>query len=154
MKLYEINEAILNCIDTETGEVVDCEALEALMMQREEKLENIALWIKNLNADATAYKAEKDAFAEREKAAKNKAESLKRYLSLALDGQKFTTAKCAVSFRRSERIEITDEAIIPKEYVTEVVTVSPDKKAIKEAIKAGQEVSGAMLTESLNIQIK
>ena len=154
MKLYQINEAIMNCLDMETGEVINCEALEALMMQRDEKLENIALWIKNLTADAAAYKAEKESFAEREKAALTKAESLKNYLTYALDGQKFTTAKCAVSFRKSEKIEITDEAVLPKDYVTETVTIKPDKTAIKKAIKSGQEVSGAQLIENLNISIK
>ena len=38
-------------------------------------------------ADAEALKAEKNAFAEREKAAKNKAESIKRYLSSVLQGK-------------------------------------------------------------------
>lgn len=42
MKLYEINEAILNCIDPETGEA-DPEKLDELLMMREEKLEGLAL---------------------------------------------------------------------------------------------------------------
>ncbi len=154
MKLYEINEAIMNCVDPETGEIADAEAFDSLMMQRDEKLENIALWIKNLTADAAAYKAEKESFAEREKAALTKAESLKNYLVYALNGEAFNTTKCAVSFRKSEKIEITDEAILPKDYVTETVTIKPDKIAIKKAIKSGQEVSGASLIENLNISIK
>ena len=154
MKLYEINEAIMSCLDAETGEIVDCEALESLMMQREEKLENVALWIKNLTADAAAYKAEKESFAEREKAATKRAESLKHYLVYALNGQKFTTAKCVVSFRKSEKVEIIDETILPKDYVTETITIKPDKTAIKNAIKSGQEIKGAQIVENLNISIK
>ena len=46
--LYEINEEIKNTIDLETGEIVDFEAFEKLQMERTEKLENIALWYKNL----------------------------------------------------------------------------------------------------------
>ena len=124
------------------------------MTQRTEKLESVALWIKNLQSDAVAYKAEKEAFAAREKAALNKVESLKRYITHALDGQKFSTAKCAVSFRRSEQVDVVNEANIPKEYIVETVTTKPDKKAIKEAIKAGQEVSGCRLIENLSAQIK
>lgn len=65
--------------------------------------------MKNLLSDADAFKAEKDAFAEREKAARNKAENLKQWLSMALDGQKFSTSKVQISFRNSESVEIEDE---------------------------------------------
>ena len=65
--LYEIDKKILecitNCIDPDTGEITNSEQLEALQMERQTKLENVALYIKNLKADATMYKAEKQAFA-------------------------------------------------------------------------------------------
>lgn len=54
--LYEIDRAIMNCCNQETGEMIDKEALDALMMQRTEKLESVALWIKNLQSDAIAFK--------------------------------------------------------------------------------------------------
>ena len=89
MNLYQINAEIENCIDTETGEILDVEALNNLALERDTKIENLACWYKNLMADAEALKAEKNAFAEREKAAKNKAESIKRYLSSVLQGETF-----------------------------------------------------------------
>ena len=152
--LYEIDAAILNCCDMETGEIIDADALDALMMEREKKIENIALYIKNLTADAAAYKAEKEAFAAREAQATNKAANLKKYLTGALNGQKFNTALCAISFRRSEKVEIDEESAIPAEYMNEVVKRTPDKTAIKAAIKAGQEISGCRLVENQNISIK
>lgn len=152
--LFEINRAILDCLDMETGEIVDVEALDALMLEREEKMENIALWIKNLLSDAAAYKAEKESFADREKKATAKAESLKRYLTAALDGQKFKTTRCEVGFSRSVKTEVFDLEKVPREFVTEEVTYKPDKTAIKEAIKAGQEIEGCRLVENLNIRIK
>lgn len=152
--LYEINRAIMSCVDAETGEVIDPEALDALMIYKDDKIEGIALWIKNLVSDAAAFKAEKEAFAARQKAAENKAESLKKYLAYALDGQKFSTNRCAISFRKSEKIEISDDLLIPKEFIREKTTYEPDKTAIKEAIKAGNEVAGCRLVESFNTQIK
>ncbi len=152
--LYEIDNAILNCCDQETGEIMDIEALDALMMQRTEKIEGIALYIKNLTADAADYKAEKEAFAARETQAKNKAERRKKYLIWALNGQKFNTRRCEVSFRKSEKIEIDEQSSIPKEYLTKTVSFAPNKTAIKEAIKAGQEVAGCRLVENQNITIK
>ena len=89
--LYEIDKGIMECLDLETGEVIDPERLTALQMERTAKVENVACWIKNLQADAEALKAEKDAFAEREKAALKKIESLKNWLSFALE-RSFSTA--------------------------------------------------------------
>lgn len=152
--LYEIDQAIMDCIDFETGEILDAERLNALQMERNSKIENVACWIKNLTADALAYKAEKEAFAEREKKALKKAEELKAWIAGALGGQKFSTWRCAVSFRKSEAVEIEDETLLPPELKTEKITYTPNKTAIKEAIKAGQEIPGAQLVERINPTIK
>lgn len=151
--LYEINEAIASCIDPETGEIIDIGLWESAQLQRETKLENIACWIKNLLSDAEAYKAEKEILAEREKRARLKAEGLKILLSDILDGQKLSTPKCAVTFRRSRSVEV-DEATLSKEWCNEKITCIPDKMRIKSAIEAGRIVEGARLIEKLNIQIK
>lgn len=152
--LYQIDQAILECLDAETGEIIDAEKLNALFMEKNQKIENIALWIKNLQADALAYKAEKDAFAARQKAAENKVESLKAWLVSALGGQKFSTAKCAVSFRKSEAVQVDDVNSIPAEWTRIKTTIEPDKTAITAAIKAGQEITGCKLVENTNISIK
>ena len=47
MTLYEIDNAILECIDLETGEIIDTDKLDALQLERETKIENVALWIKD-----------------------------------------------------------------------------------------------------------
>ena len=152
--LYEIDKSILECIDRETGEMIDPERLEGLFMERNQKIENIALWIKNLQSDALAFKAEKEAFAERERAANAKAEQLKKYLVKALGGRKFSTDRCAVSFRKSTQLEVLDVDSIPKELMVETVTVKPDANTIKALLKAGTEISGCRLIENLNTQIK
>lgn len=152
--LYDIDQAIMECIDWESGEILDSERLDALQMERASKIEGVACWIKNLSADALAYKAEKEAFAEREKKALKKVEDLKAWLAGALGGEKFSTWRCAVSFRKSEAVEIEDESLLPPELKTEKITYTPNKTAIKEAIKAGQEISGARLVERLNASIK
>lgn len=154
MNLYEIDKAILACIDPETGELLDEAALEDLQMERTQKIKNVALWLKNLNASAAAYKAERDAFDERMKQAQKKAESLKRYLADALGGEKFVTDECAVSFRKSTAVNVLDEAAILAAYMTEKVTCIPDKTAIKAAIKGGEAVPGVALVENLSVQIK
>lgn len=153
MTLFEIEQEILSCIDMETGEVIDLEKLDQLEMDRERKIENIALWIKNLLSDAEALKAQKETFANRQKAAENKAESLKKYLNDYLAGKKFSTDKVAISFRKSTAVNITDPLQIPKEYL-KYSDPTIDKAAIKKAITQGSVVGGAEIVESQNIQIK
>lgn len=159
MKLYEIDSAILDCVDMETGEVIDTERLDDLQMERDAKIENVALWIKDLKAEADAIKAEKQKLAERQKAAENKAENLKKWLAYALDGQKFSTAKCAISFRNTESVEVTDEGLqnLMRGGKDELLTYKmpePNKTAIKQAIKDGLSVSGVQLVQNVSTIIK
>ena len=91
--LYQINQQIKEAIDLETGEIIDEAAYDALNIEKEEELENIALFYKNTMADAEALKAEEKAFAERRKAAENKAASLKRLLDNELAGSPFVTSR-------------------------------------------------------------
>lgn len=151
--LYEINSALLECVDEETGEVIDFDRLNELLMERDDKIEKVALWIKELDALAVSIKAERDALDKRMKSAENKAKSLRDWLGNALDGQKFETAKVRVSFRKSESTEI-DENVLDKKWFREKTSYTPDKTAIKNAIKAGQTVEGARIVVSQNIQIK
>ena len=153
MNLYEIENEILNCVDMETGEIVDIEKLESLQMERDQKIENIGCWIKNLLADAKALKEEKDNLAARQKSAENKAASLKTYLSSYLNGEKFKTAKVAISYRKSDSVDISEGAVIPEEYL-KYSDPTPDKIGLKAALKAGEKFPGISIVTSSNIQIK
>ena len=153
MTLYEIERAILEAVDTETGEIINEEMLDSLLMEKEQKIEGIALWIKNLTAEASALKAEKEAFAKRQKVAENKVESLKKYLTNALQGEKFQTTKVSIGFRSSESVEITDISKIPDDYLR-YKDPEADKTAIKQMIKDGYQIDGAVLVRKQSIQIK
>lgn len=152
--IFEIDSEIMNCVDPETGEIIDPEKLEALQIKRERKIENVALWVKNLRYEAQNLKAEREALAERENAAKRKIEGLEAYLETALAGQKFETPKVKISFRKSTAVVITNESKLPEIYIKTKVEKSPDKLAIKEAFKTNIQIPGAILAEKTNIQIK
>lgn len=160
MKLYEIDNAILECIDLETGEIIDTERLDALQIERDTKIENVVCWIKDLKAEAEAIKAEKQKLAERQKVAENKAESLKKWIAYALDGKKFSTAKCAVSFRNTESVEVTPEGLenlmrCGKDELLTYKAPEPNKTAIKQAIKNdGLNVAGIQLIQNVSTIIK
>lgn len=158
MKLYEIDNAILECIDMETGEIIDIDKLNDLQLERDTKIEGVACWIKDLKAEAEALKNEKMALAERQRVAENKAESLKKWLVYALQGEKFKTSKCSVSFRKSEAVEVTEEGLnnLMEEHKDLLTFKSPEpnKKAIKDALKDGLNIAGVRLECNTSVIIR
>lgn len=158
MKLYEIPMEIDALIDPETGEITDPEKLQELMSRYNNGVEWLALEVKNSLAEAEALKHEKDAFAQRQKVAENRVKSLKNYLSFLLQGEKFKTDKVAISFRKSEQVQVDDENFMlwAKERNAYLRWKEPevDKAALKEALKSGIQVPYAELVENQSIQIK
>ena len=152
MNLYEINKAMQECINLETGEI-DLELFEKLQLAKDEKIENVALWIKNISSDVEGMENEKKAFEERIKATKNKVIALKTYLEMALNGEKFQTAKCSITFRKSKSVTVLDVSKLDKDYL-KYADPTADKTAIKKAIESGVTIAGASLVENLNVQIK
>lgn len=161
MQLYKVVRSIQKCfkvptgeyVDTDTGEVFDEEYLNGLRIAKTRKVENIACWIKNLQAEVEAYKKEEEGFRLRRKQAENRIESLKRYLTNWVAGEKIETDRCKVNWRKSVSVEIQDENQVPEDYKKEKVIVNIDKVSIKKALTGGEEVPGASLLEKQNIQI-
>lgn len=151
MTIFEIDEAILECVDLETGEIIDAERLDALQMERDKKIENVALWQKECIAEADAIAAEIRKLQARKASAERKAESLKSYLQMALEGSKFKTSRVSISYRKSSGVVIDDMDAIDRKFIR--VKEEPDKTAIKDALKAG-EVAGAHLEERNSIIIQ
>lgn len=154
----EIARVFSEAVDRETGEVDDelLAKLDELEMARDHKIEQIACYIKTLKANAAAVKVEKDMLAKRQKAYENKAEGLSRYLSRYLNGQKFTSARCEVSFRKSTRVEM-DPGVnilsIPSDYLR-FKDPELDKTKAAAALKAGETIEGLHLEESQSMTIK
>lgn len=156
MTLYEINEKLRDFdfeIDEETGEILNTDELDNLELSKSEKIENICLLIKNLKADAVAYKNEKDSFSDKERVTKNRIKSLTGYLESALDGETFKSTKASITYRKSEVIEVVDGAEIPKEYLR-FKEPEIDKVELKKAVKSGINIAGVQIVEKQNMQIK
>lgn len=154
MNIYEIDQQILNCIDTETGEIVDVEAFEILQVDRKTKIDNIACWYKQQLAEAGAIKEEEKALYNRRKTKEANAERLKTWLSETLSGEKFETSRNVIGWRKSESVNILNQDAIEETYKKHVDAISIDKTAIKKALKDGEIVTGAELLTNQNIQIK
>lgn len=161
MNLYEINAAIREVIDMETGEILDAERLNALGIAWNEKVENIILYIKNLDAETAAIVEEIGKLTERRRLKERKADSLRQYLQLALEGRKFESAKCAVNYRKSQAVEIENEddflAWVSANGRDDLLTYQKpkvNKTEVKAALNAGVAIPGAALVERQNMQIK
>ena len=153
MNLYEVNNAIMDCVDMETGEIIDIDRLDCLQIERSEKIENIACWIKNLKSDAEQLKVESDNLLQRRRVAENKAESLKTYLQKALEGEKFKTPKVAISYRKTKSVDVNDISQLP-EWALKFSDPVPNKTEIKKKIELGQSVPGAEIKEYQSMIIK
>ena len=155
-KLYDLVREIEDFefeIDEETGEILNANDLDNLELEKNEKIEQLCLWIKNLKSDAAAYKAEKDSFAKKQKAAENEAESIKNYIAYILAGEKFKTDRVTVSYRKSEQVECLDMSLVDDDYLR-FKEPELDKTKIKKALKDGVKVGGCMLVERQNMNIK
>jgi len=65
MRLYEIDQAMLDAIDQETGEIMDIEAFERLAMERDAKIDGMICLYKGMCADAAAIASEAGRLKER-----------------------------------------------------------------------------------------
>ena len=169
MTLYDIDAQIAALdgsaeddmlIDEETGELVSvAQALDALRMEREAKLENVACWVKNLSAEADAIREEENRLVKRRKAAETKAANLKSWLLAAMtreDGttDKLKTGRVMVSVKRNPPSTVVDEALLPSTYKVAKITYQANKELIKRELLSGGDVPGAHLEYGRSVVIK
>ncbi len=158
MTLYEINqeiEAVLEEIDPETGELTDeqFEKLSELQIDRNTKIENYALYIKNINAEYKAVKEERQKLQSRESALANNIKRVKSNLAYLLHGEKFKTPRANIYYTTSYSTEIIDQSLIPEKYLR-FKDPEPKLADIKKAIDAGEEVLGASVKQNVSIIVR
>ncbi len=161
--LYEIRQDLLTVIeggyvfDEETGEVFwSSDNLDQLAETYDAKVEACGCYIKNLQAEAEMLKAEEQALAKRRKAIESKEQWMRDYLLANLQefGEAGFSAKAKVSTRKSEAVQVLDVSQIPDEFMRVKTTATPDKAAIKKALKNGESVPGAAIVQNVNLVLK
>lgn len=159
--LYEIDRQIMALVDPETGEIMDGAAFDQLQMAREDKLEGIACFIKNLTAENDAIRQEEKNLANRRKLNDNKIERLRTYLADALGGETFQTAKVSVNFRRTSRVEVAEPALAiawaqANGFNGLVKYKAPEigKDDLGKLLRSGMEIPGVELVEGMSMGVK
>ena len=161
MNLFEINDAITRCVklensdgyvDTETGELIDTEALDELVMERDTKIRNIACWIRNLESDEEQLAEQETIYKNRKNATKRKKEQLKSYLAAFLNGEKWKNKEVEILWRKSKSVEVTDIKKLSSYYLR-YKEPEVNKKLLGNDLKAGIKLDGAVLVEKNNMKV-
>ena len=75
-----------------------------------------------------------------------------------MNGEKFATNKCSLSFRKSESVEVLDfDAFLSDEKAENYLKYAEptiNKAELKKALKQGETFKGVHLNTNPNIQIK
>ncbi|MGP1505784.1 MAG: siphovirus Gp157 family protein [Eggerthia catenaformis] len=156
-KLKEIYNNILMLIDSEQTTQEDMSlALEQINDEIEQKAENIAWLIKDIDADIDKFKKIEEEFSTKRKALENKKLSLKKYLEdtmINLDKKKFKTEYFSFNIQKNApSLNVATENYIPNEYY--ITERKLDRKKLLDAIKNGLEIKDVSLKQSESLRIR
>jgi len=155
MKLYEIVESLKDLEEMAENDEALIPYLDSVEMQMNDKVSNIVRFSRECELKSEMIETEIQRLKELKESYQNKAENLKEYLSYSMKRngiERIDTEVCKLSFRKSKQVIITGD--INEKFTTQKTIITPDKKAIKEAIERGEEVKGAILQENKNLVIK
>lgn len=149
MKLYELTGAIADLSSMDMDDEAVKTSLELIQGDFNDKAISIIKMAENLSADTSAIDAEIERLKARKQVILNRQKSLREYLLHNMQASGVSKIECPLftaSLRKGlESVEITDQSLIPNEFVSIEVVEKPDKTAIKKALQSGVEVPGAML---------
>lgn len=162
MKLYEIPGTIRAAldrieVDEETGEIINAADLDAVEAEAHEKLESTALYVRELNAEADALKAEIERLTDRRRSLEKRSTFLKCLMLQGLDAMgatKLKTPMVTISVRTSKAVELDADAldVLPEGFIR--IKREADKTAIKAAIERGFCMLGAHLVENRSLTMR
>lgn len=159
MNLFELNEKYRELeqrddLDPETLK----DTLDSINDSREVKLDNIANWIENNQADIDFLDKKIKQLQADKKSLVNRTKSLMEYMTTAIDdsGLKELKTENHILKPRNYRasVYISDEKEIPSEFIKFKAVESIDKKSIYELLKNGETVRGAELKPNRKTVIK
>ncbi|MEO9497675.1 MAG: siphovirus Gp157 family protein [Vibrio splendidus] len=152
MKLYELTEAVDKLHDDESiDEQTLKDTLESIEGDISDKGVSIVKLSNAWESDIDAIDAEIKRLQLRKKSLKSRSDSLRDYLKYNMQRSGISKIECSlftITLKKGRSVvSIADESLIPDDYVNVKTTVSPDKVAILKALKEGEEIEGAELSE-------
>ena len=146
-------------VDMETGEVLRdiWSELDALEIERKEKIANIALFIKETKKEAEALREYARQISERAKAKENRVERLVIWAatSMIMHGeQTIEDKRVRVTATTSKSVKVHDASVLPDVYKRVKTTVEADKTKLTKALKNGETFEGVWVIEKPSLRIK
>ena len=156
MRLFEIDKEIENLLVNAVDEdgVLNEEfesVLDALSMEKEQKVLNSAKLLKSWEAEIKAFKEAESNIRAKRVSVENKVKRLKEYVSNYAMGENYKDSEVTVSWRKSESVKV-DGVDFPEQYLK--TTVTTKNAEIKKALQMGEEFDGAKIVTNYNLQVK
>lgn len=159
--LYDIAERYREVMEIEGDDPDVVAARQAALDEIAEsfdiKAENIIRFIRNLEASAEAIKAEEKHLADRRRALENKGEWLRRYLADSMVRMNMEFVHAGI-FEAKFKLNPPAVKIVDQNVIPQIFFIPQEPKlslsAIKDAIKAGQIVPGAELSQGKSLLIR
>jgi hypothetical protein len=164
MKLYEISDDYMRTlegvvIDEDTGEIIDITG--NLPVVREHfiaKAKNVAYVFSNLDAEIAAIKKAEGMMTRRRKRLESESKKIRLYLKNEMQRTGISKVDCeyfSIKVKKNPpHVKVLNEKLIPAIYKTVEIMETIDKSAIRDAIKAGVEVPGAILENDTKLDVK
>lgn len=145
MKLYEITAEVRALEAMLEDDSADPEsfgkALDALQLERDAKLANIGLLVKEIRADIQMRKDLIKTLQERNKAAENRVSWLSRYAMAHLENAVKTPLVTLSKQKGRMSLRVSEEAQLPDRFYRKEV----NKSALREALEDGEAYHGVTL---------
>lgn len=148
ISLYELAEPIRQLMNDENiPDEHKLDTLELLGDDFKEKAQKVAAFIREVEAEATAYDDEVKRLAERKKTRLAQADRMKDYLRVNMEKtgiKKIDGLFNIILSAPAQSVEV-NEATLPQQYFK--VSVAPDKTELAKLLKQGAVIQGAALVD-------
>lgn len=143
----------------ESGDIDEAVLLDTMeAIGASAKLEDYVYVLKYMEAEMSLYDTEITRLQENKRILENRVEYLKEKVIdyMKASGQKSANAGTfKLTMRESKSCEVTDESLIPLEYMVEIpATMRPDKIQMLKDLKAGKTIEGASLKTKYSVTAK
>jgi hypothetical protein len=153
----EYQELLYLMAEGEIEESLFNEFLEDVSADFSKKSANVVSFFLSLESQAEEIKIAEQRMNARRKSLEKNAKKLRDYLlnqMQYINLKEISTPEYLIRIRNNPaRVDIVSEALVPEDFKEEVSSIKLDKSAIRDSIKAGNPVPGAVLTQNQRLHV-
>lgn len=161
IKLYECADDVCKLLDLiEDGVDITQDTIEMVMGDFTAKAQDVIAYSLNMKSQRDALELHIKKMQDKLRTINNKIKSIDDYIFLnmrrtGIKKIESSNGSFSASIRKTAgAVDLYDISLLPEKFICTKVVTSPDKIAIKNAIKNGEEVQGARLVKSEVLSIR